>query len=248
MPRSGSCSSIRRPAPYSNSAKRRRWAVRSGNWCNPRLHLWVAQAFEQTDPVGGDMELLGPASRILMVSAAQFPIQPQRGAVIVFGDVTELRRLERIRQEFVANASHELKTPLASIKACVETLLDGAANDPGFLSKFLETINDQTDRLDLLVRDMLALARIESEALVREPRPIFVYQIIELCLTRHQQAADRKQLKISAEDVDSDVNVLADEEALEQIFDNLLDNAIKYTNEGGKITQALHGRGLARED
>jgi two-component system phosphate regulon sensor histidine kinase PhoR len=129
---------------------------------HPRMQQWVAQALERTDPVGGEMEMLDPVARILVVNVARFPVEPLFGAVVVVGDVTELRRLERIRQEFVANASHELKTPLASIKACVETLLDGALDDPKFRTKFLQAIDEQTDRLDALVRDMLTLAQVES--------------------------------------------------------------------------------------
>jgi two-component system phosphate regulon sensor histidine kinase PhoR len=206
---------------------------------HPRMQQWVAQALDRTEPVGGEMEMLDPVARILVVNVARFPVQPQFGAVVVVGDVTELRRLERIRQEFVANASHELKTPLASIKACVETLLDGASDDPKFRTKFLQSIDEQTDRLDELVRDMLTLARVESDALASEPRPISVNEVAEVSLGRHLQAAERKQVKMSAPEAAEPIVVLADEEALEQILDNLLDNAIKYTNPGGTVTLRL---------
>ena len=214
---------------------------------NQKLQQWVSQTLEKREHSGGEIELLDPVFRVLVINVAPFPVQPLPGAVIVAVDVTALRRLERVRQEFVANASHELKTPLASIKACCETLLDGAADDPQFLRRFLQTIEDQTDRLDALVRDMLMLARVESEALTREPRAVAVAPIIELCLNRHHQAAERKQLSISIEGLEPDFTVMGDEEALEQILDNLLDNAIKYSNPTGSITlrsRRLDGDGI----
>ena len=90
------------------------------------------------------------------------PGQPSPGFVLVFHDVTELRRLERMRQDFVANASHELKTPLASIKAYTETLLDWALHDETVNVRFLERIDEQVERLNQLVLDLLSLARLES--------------------------------------------------------------------------------------
>ena len=90
------------------------------------------------------------------------PGDPSPGAVLVFHDVTELRRLERMRQDFVANASHELKTPLASIKAYTETLLDWALHDETVNVRFLERIDEQVERLNQLILDLLSLARLES--------------------------------------------------------------------------------------
>ena len=97
---------------------------------------------------------------------------PPPGAVLVFHDVTELRRLERMRQDFVANASHELKTPLASIKAYTETLLDWALHDENVNVRFLERIDEQVDRLNQLILDLLSLARLESGQEVFEHGPL----------------------------------------------------------------------------
>ena len=95
-------------------------------------------------------------------AAPPCPAAPRRGPCFVFHDVTELRRLERMRQDFVANASHELKTPLASIKAYTETLLDWALHDETVNVRFLERIDEQVERLNQLILDLLSLARIES--------------------------------------------------------------------------------------
>src|SRR6202040_485798 len=100
--------------------------------------------------------------RSLTVHAARLPGVPPRGAVLVFHDTTELRRLERLRQDFVGNVSHELKTPLSVLAACVETLLDWAGEEPAMRTKFLEQIADQSTRLHALIIDLLSLARIES--------------------------------------------------------------------------------------
>lgn len=212
---------------------------------SPQLQQWVSLALAEGEPVGGEMELKAPQPRILSVRAAGLPGRTISGAVVVASDISQLRRLEQVRQEFVANASHELKTPLASIKACVETLLDGALEDTEIRVRFLQTVNEQTERLDRLVRDLLALTRIESRELRPDLHPVALGEIVELCVKRHVQSAERKGMQLVTRPSPESIRVLADEESLEQIFDNLIDNAVKYTNPGGSITvgwQAQNGR------
>jgi two-component system phosphate regulon sensor histidine kinase PhoR len=98
------------------------------------------------------------------VTAVQFPLHPAPGVLIVLHDVTELRSLERMRREFVSNVSHELKTPLTSIQAYADTLLDGGLKDEENNRVFVERILEQSNRLQTLIRDMLRLARIESQS------------------------------------------------------------------------------------
>jgi two-component system phosphate regulon sensor histidine kinase PhoR len=186
--------------------------------------------------VGGELELKAPVARILSVRVAGLRGPSSTGAVVVASDISQLRRLEQVRQEFVANASHELKTPLASIKACVETLLDGALEDVEIRVKFLQTVNEQTERLDKLVRDLLALTRIESQERRPPLHPVDLADIVDVCVNRHRQYAERKEMRLITVPPPDSVQVVADEEALEQILDNLIDNAIKYTNSGGTIT------------
>jgi two-component system phosphate regulon sensor histidine kinase PhoR len=209
---------------------------------NPQLLEWVDLAMSQPEPVGGELRLLIPSSRVLLVRAVGLNRSRQEsgGAVVVVSDLSELRRLEAIRQEFVANASHELKTPLASIKACVETLLDGAADDPEVRTRFLTLANDQADRLDNLIRDLMALTRIESGDVHRDLHPTPLDAVVTTCLERHRQAADRKQMRLSADGSPAGMLLWADEESLEGILGNLLDNAIKYTNDGGTVTVHWH--------
>ncbi|APW58737.1 sensor histidine kinase [Paludisphaera borealis] len=185
---------------------------------------------------GRDAPLRGPA-RVLAVRGTPLPGHPPSGAVLVFHDVTDLRRLERMRQDFVANASHELKTPLASIKAYAETLLDWALNDDAVNRRFLERIDEQVDRLNVLILDMLSLARLESSQAFFEHGPLSLIPVIERCVEAHRDraAAGGLALVFDAGSLDGDVLILADEEAIRQIFDNLIDNAIKYTAEDGEV-------------
>jgi two-component system phosphate regulon sensor histidine kinase PhoR len=176
-------------------------------------------------------------SRILSVRGTPLPGYPPSGAVLVFHDVTDLRRLERMRQDFVANASHELKTPLASIKAYAETLIDWALHDASVNRRFLERIDEQADRLNQLILDMLSLARLDSGQEFFEHGPLVLVPVLESCLEGHRGRAEAKNLSLTFEpgSLDGETLVLADEEAIRQIFDNLIDNAIKYTPEGGRV-------------
>ena len=121
------------------------------------------------------------------------PGSPPPGAVLVFHDVTELRRLERMRQDFVANVSHELKTPLASIKAYAETLLDWALHDENVNVRFLKRIEEQADRLNQLILDMLSLARIESGQELFEHGPLALVPVVESCIETHRGRAEAQE-------------------------------------------------------
>jgi two-component system phosphate regulon sensor histidine kinase PhoR len=176
-------------------------------------------------------------NRVLAVRGTPLPGPPPSGAVLVFHDVTNLRRLERMRQDFVANASHELKTPLASIKAFAETLLDWALTDDSVNRRFLERIDEQVDRLNQLIQDMLSLARLDSSQEFFDHGPLSLGPVLEACLEGHRGRAESKNLilRYDPRELNGDILVLADEEAVRQIFDNLIDNAIKYTPEGGRV-------------
>ena len=177
------------------------------------------------------------AERILAVLGTPLPGSPPSGAVLVFHDVTELRRLERMRQDFVANVSHELKTPLASIKAYTETLLGGALHDEEVNVRFLQQIDEQADRLNRLILDLLSLARLESGQEAYDHRPLPLASAFLRCAEGQRGRAEAKGLdyRVEVDPVDDRILVLADEEALRQILDNLIDNAIKYTPDGGRI-------------
>lgn len=205
----------------------------------PSFHQLVEPGLDETGPHREGPDWKGPNGRSMAVYVSRFPGPGASGAVVVINDTTELRRLERMRQDFVANASHELKTPLTVIKSNVEALIDGAADDPDAREAFLQQVAHEADRLEELIKDMLSLARIESGELGLELHPVPLDRAIIDCLERHQARAEIKTLTLVEKPpaaADPDVAALADPDALRQVLDNLVDNAIKYTPNGGRIT------------
>jgi two-component system, OmpR family, phosphate regulon sensor histidine kinase PhoR len=183
------------------------------------------------------LEFSANAGKSLRAHIAQLPGTPTRGAVLVFHDTTELRHLERLRQDFVANVSHELKTPLSVITACVETLIEGAVDDAENRGRFLERIHEQTHRLHALILDLLSLARIEAGEQAWTMQLVAVGDVIRGCVERHQERVQAKQQTLALEPPaeNAEISVFADIEALSEIVDNLVDNAVKYTPAGGTI-------------
>jgi two-component system phosphate regulon sensor histidine kinase PhoR len=178
----------------------------------------------------------GPAERSVTVHIARLPGPPPRGIVLVLHDNTELRRLERLRHEFVANVSHELKTPLSIIQACVETLIDGV-DDAAFRTRFLEQINGEAVRLHNLIVDLLQLARIESETETFALEVLDVEKTVRDCIERHRTLAEGKQQQLEASPPAGHgrIQAWADEEAVQQILDNLVNNGLKYTPAGSSV-------------
>lgn len=208
------------------------WAVSR----QPQLQEVIDKALGGDAAQRVEIDLKGPNARHLAVYAAPMPSQVlQRGAVLVANDTSELRRLERLRQDFVANVSHELKTPLSVIKTCVEALLDGAVDDPEVRKPFLDLIQDQGDRLHALILDMLSLARIESGEEMLDLEEVPLELAVNDCVDRHRPRAEAKSIEMVAEPPAEPLSVRADSEALFQILDNLVDNAVKYTPDRGRI-------------
>ena len=179
--------------------------------------------------------------RRLVAKAQGFQNAKSFGVVVVFEDITELPQLERVRQDFVANVSHELKTPLTSIRGYVETLLEGALYDEEHNMRFLGKIHKNVDRLNALVSDLLSLARIENQEdrLVRER--IDLAALVRDAIQRFEQAAGDKQIDLSATLPETPCWVWGETKGLDQVLDNLLSNAMKYTPEGGEVTVELGG-------
>lgn len=158
--------------------------------------------------------------------------------------ISELHRLETVRRDFVANVSHEIKTPLTSIKGYVETLLNGAVEDPVNSVRFLEKIERNAERLTNLVQDLLSLAKIEATEGTVKLQAIDWVEVVSSVMARNEDAMQKKQLRVRADLPSSPMRVMGDREAMTQVIDNLLTNAIKYTPEGGRISVSLASRGI----
>jgi two-component system phosphate regulon sensor histidine kinase PhoR len=192
------------------------------------------------------VELELPRSQTLVsMIATRLPGNPCPGVVLVLHDVTDLRRLENLRREFVSNVSHELKTPLTSIQAYAETLLEGAIDDPDNNRAFLTRIAEQAELLAALIQDMLRLARIETGRDVFEVQPVGIDAVVESCVQARVAIAASKGVDLFTELPEGALRVLADEEGLRTILDNLVDNAINYTPSGGRVTVRWAGDGAA---
>jgi len=183
-----------------------------------------------------EVRLAAPAGRVLEVQALPLALGGDEwGLVMVLHDVTELRRLEDVRTEFVANVSHELRTPLTAIHGYLETLLEGALEEPEHARKFLEIVFRHTERLGRLISDLAELSNIElgriTLALARTPLGEVVDSVVAIIGPR----AARGGVRLASAVPPGLVAVTADHDRLVQILINLVDNAVKYTPRGGDV-------------
>lgn len=206
---------------------------------NPDLQRFAAMVLASREPL--EVELLLPEDgneRIMQAHGTLLRDEEERctGAVIVLTDVTRLRRLERIRRDFVANVSHELKTPITSIKGFTETLLDGAMHNPDDAERFLRIIERHADRLEAIIEDLLSLSRIEQEAgddgiPLEECR---LYDLLHGAMQTCELMAAARKIPVSL-DCSLELRLRVSPALLEQAVTNLLDNAIKYSEPGNAV-------------
>lgn len=156
------------------------------------------------------------------------------GVVAVFYDTTELHRLERARKDFVANVSHEIRTPLTAIKGCADTLAEGALEDHATADRFVQTILTHSDRLQLLLEDLLDLSRLESDRLKIEMHDFSIRRAVGRAYDSVRQQAADKGIAVLLE-IPDELSVRGDPKLIEQAVVNLLDNAVKYTPRGGRV-------------
>ncbi|MDZ4821495.1 MAG: ATP-binding protein [Planctomycetota bacterium] len=205
---------------------------------NADLRRFASNTLESAESIETDLILRGKLERILQVrgTALRNSAGLSIGAVIVLNDVTRYRQLENIRRDFVANVSHELKTPIASIKGFVETLLDGAIHAPEDAERFLRIVAKQAERLNAIIEDLLSLSKIEqSEKEVSLPLEIGnVRQLVEAAV--HDCLSNAADCKVTVT-ICCDESIMArfNPRLLEQAIVNLLDNAIKYSEPGSEV-------------
>jgi len=170
-----------------------------------------------------------------------------QGAVMVLRNVTKMRLLEKMRSEFVANVSHELRTPLTSIKGYVETLLDGDYENKVITKKFLQIINNQTDRLNRLISDLLYLSNLETGSVEIIKKSIDSAGLLNKAVNVLQPVAKEKSISLETFVHPSARKLYANQDMMEQVLINLLENAVKYSYNGGVVRAEIapHNEGVA---
>ena len=204
-----------------------------------RLHelaALVSSLDTQKQVLGYELKLPGLNGRCLQINAAAILNGQGRrhGTVLVFHDLTRLKQLESARQEFVANVSHELRTPLSLIKGYVETLLDGARDNPEVATKFLQTIDRNAERLRLLIEDLLTISELESGRVKLSLQAVALGPVVAKVLEDFKTRAEAKGMRLVNQA--PDLAIRADVDRLEQVLGNLVDNAIKYGRAKGAVT------------
>ncbi|MBF0217359.1 MAG: PAS domain S-box protein [Candidatus Omnitrophica bacterium] len=156
------------------------------------------------------------------------------GCLVVVHDITEIRRLETVRSDFVANVSHELKTPLTSIRGFVETLLEGAIDDKKNNREFLRIIQAHAERLTVLVEDLLSLSHLESKGIELDKQPLALKPLIDGIITGFSAQSKKRNIDVR-NGLSGDVVIHADRNKIEHVFTNVIDNAIKFNREKGSV-------------
>jgi len=203
---------------------------------NNQLNELLKETLQKGQALTREITLFSPQEKIFHASAN--PLTEKNkvwGAVVVLNDITEIKKLEKMRSEFVANVSHELRTPLTSIQGFVETLKEGAINDPEKAQYFLEIIEKQSNRLNNLIEELLQLSKIESQKIAMNLQSINLRDLIDKTISEFKKKIEQKDHKIKINISPQLPLVKADPEQFEVVFRNLLDNALKYTPDGGEI-------------
>ncbi len=195
----------------------------------------IKKALNHHEQVSSEIVVGTVRPRSFAVTAAPVGAEGSTGAVLVLHDISELRRLERVRQDFVANVSHEFRTPLTAIQGFAETLLGGALDDQANRRRFVEIIRDHAARLARLTEDLLKLARIEAGQLDLEFQPVSLYGLVEMCVETALVKTEPRQLALEVHLPADLPDVRGDANRLREVLQNLLDNAAQYTPSGGRI-------------
>jgi len=216
------------------------------------INRLIRRAFASSRPVDGDIAIYAPQEMFFHAQASPVsgPDGEVKSVVAIFHDISDIKKFERMRSEFVANVSHELKTPLTSIKGYVETLKDGAVDDPQEARRFLSIIERQTGQLESLVTDILTLSAIEArDPQGRGDEEVDLGGVVAEVIEAQQKAAEARGHRLALRLPPGGVRIRGDHRALGQVFTNLLDNAIKFTPCGGQISVDVREEGgMVRAD
>lgn len=196
----------------------------------------INEALKTHQPLSNHIELYIPMSKFIDVNIIPYGKSPDEieSILVLLYDITQVRRLETVRTEFVANASHELRTPVTAIKGFAETLLDGALKQPELAEKFITIIANESNRLETIISDILELSRVEKKSEPMVVKPFEVVETVTNLIQFFYKQADRKHISISV-DVERPVMMKADQHRIEQIFTNLIDNAINYSDVDSEV-------------
>ncbi len=203
-------------------------------------HL-IEKAYRKKEIQNKEIYFYFPTERI--VDANVVPIagktKEDRNLIVLLYDITEIRRLEKVRTDFVTNASHELRTPVTALKGFSETLLDGAMEDKVILKQFLEIMFEESTRLDLLVNDILELSKLEQRQVPIAYEKVVVKDAVLSTFKLIKQKAEQKNIALNLIEEEC-VTIEGDKDRLKQILANLIDNAVIYTKSGGTINVVLN--------
>ncbi len=207
----------------------------------------VEKVAAQNQVLGYEIKLGGLSERVLQINAAGVFDNDgkKQGTILVFHDLTRLKQLERTREEFVANVSHELRTPLSLIKGYTETLLDGAKDNPEVATKFLQTIQRNSERLQFLIEDLLTISELESGRIKMNLQSVRLHSLVDRVLEDFKTQAGTRRVELK--NTVPELTARADADRLQQVLGNLIGNAIKYGRESGHVSvsgQLLDGTAI----
>lgn len=203
---------------------------------NEKMDAMISHAMDQKTAVSGEIELFHPEKKFFRVNA--IGIVRSAGdtyGLLVIHDVTEIRRLENTRREFVANVSHELRTPLTSIKGFIETLLGGALEDHVQSEKFLRMMEEDSNRLGRLINELLELSRIEAGEIPFRFEAVDLGELAQRVADTFEHQLREKGITLENQLLGKNLSVTADPDKLKQVFINLIDNAVKFNRDQGRI-------------
>lgn len=207
------------------------------------LSLMIDRCLETGEKIREEIHVYYPEEHIIDANLGAYTNEngEVKGVIVLLHDITAIRRLEKMRSEFVANVSHELKTPITSIKGFTETLLDGALEDVDVSRSFLTIINEESDRLNRLITDILDLSKIEQKRMPLKVEEINLAKLIKETVRIIREEARAKNIAIYLP-AEKNIIIEGDKDRIQQIVLNLVSNAINYTPDNGEVTITLQER------